>query len=181
VRRILRNRSRYEVANNSYARGIVLTLANDVVGTGPRLQLLTGDAEANARIEREFLLWSRSVGLAEKLRTMRVARAEDGEAFAVLISNPALPTAIKLDLRLIEADQVCTPDLMGLAANSVDGIVFDQTGNSVEYVTDVRTPAKEKDKSLCQYPVTEGLTRPSPKCMAMIRPDEVLQILERYS
>ena len=37
VRRILRNRARYEVANNSYARGIVLTLANDVVGTGPRL------------------------------------------------------------------------------------------------------------------------------------------------
>jgi hypothetical protein len=36
VRRVLRNRSRYEVANNSYARGIVLTLANDVVGTGPR-------------------------------------------------------------------------------------------------------------------------------------------------
>lgn len=41
VRRILRNRSRYEVANNSYARGITLTLANDVVGTGPRLQMLT--------------------------------------------------------------------------------------------------------------------------------------------
>ncbi len=40
VRRILRNRARYEVANNSYARGIVLTLANDVIGTGPRLQML---------------------------------------------------------------------------------------------------------------------------------------------
>jgi len=35
VRRILRNRARYEVANNSYARGIVLTLANDVIGKGP--------------------------------------------------------------------------------------------------------------------------------------------------
>ena len=43
VRRTLRNRSRYEVANNSYARGITLTLANDVVGTGPRLQMLTSD------------------------------------------------------------------------------------------------------------------------------------------
>ncbi|GAA5505410.1 hypothetical protein [Novipirellula caenicola] len=30
VRRTLRNRSRFEVANNSYARGITLTLANDV-------------------------------------------------------------------------------------------------------------------------------------------------------
>ena len=37
VRRILRSRARYEVANNCYAKGIVLTLANDVIGTGPRL------------------------------------------------------------------------------------------------------------------------------------------------
>ena len=43
VRRTLRNRARYEVANNSYAKGIVLTLANDTIGTGPRLQMLTSD------------------------------------------------------------------------------------------------------------------------------------------
>ena len=54
IRRILRNRSRYEVFNNSYARGIVSTLANDMVGTGPRLQMLTGDAEANGQIEQPF-------------------------------------------------------------------------------------------------------------------------------
>ena len=40
VRKILRTRARYEVQNNSYARGIVSTLANDSVGTGPRLQML---------------------------------------------------------------------------------------------------------------------------------------------
>ena len=39
VRKKLRERSRYEVANNSYAKGIVLTLANDCVGTRPRLQV----------------------------------------------------------------------------------------------------------------------------------------------
>jgi lambda family phage portal protein len=133
VRRILRNRARYEVANNSYARGIVLTLANDVIGTGPRLQLLTDNAEANRRIEQEFARWTRAVGLAEKLRTMRMARAQDGEAFALLISNPRLSTRVKLDLRLVEADQVATPDLHPLRAGAVDGIVFDESGNPVEY------------------------------------------------
>ena len=54
VRRTLRNRARYEVANNSYARGIVLTLANDVIGTGPRLQMLADSAKANRTIEAEF-------------------------------------------------------------------------------------------------------------------------------
>jgi lambda family phage portal protein len=133
VRRVLRNRARYEVANNSYARGIVLTLANDTIGTGPRLQMLTPDGEANSRIEREFIAWAKAVGLAEKLRTMRMARAQDGEAFAVLTSNPKLPTQVQLDLRLIEADRVCTPDINALESNAVDGIVFDDTGNPVEY------------------------------------------------
>ncbi len=133
VRRLLRNRTRYEVANNSYAKGIVLTLANDVVGTGPRLQLLTDDAEANQRIEREFMRWAKAIGLANKLRTMRMARATDGEAFAILASNPKLPTLVKLDLKMIEADQVTTPYLSILDDNAVDGIVFDEFGNPAEY------------------------------------------------
>jgi len=133
VRRVLRNRARYEVANNSYAKGIVLTLANDVVGTGPRLQLLTEDSEANTRIERQFTAWAKAVGLPEKLRTLRMARATDGEAFAVLTSNPRLPTPVQLDLRLVEADRVGTPDLNAAVANAVDGIVFDAAGNPVEY------------------------------------------------
>jgi lambda family phage portal protein len=131
VRRVLRNRARYEVANNSYAKGIVLTLANDVVGTGPRLQLLTEDSEANTRIEREFMAWAKAVGLPEKLRTLRMARATDGEAFAVLTSNPRLATPVQLDLRLVEADQVTTPDAR--LDLSVDGIVFDAAGNPAEY------------------------------------------------
>jgi lambda family phage portal protein len=136
VRRVLRNRARYEVANNSYARGIVLTLANDVVGTGPRLQMLTDDAEANRVIEREFMRWATRVGLAAKLRTMRMSRAQDGEAFALLISNGNLPSPVTLDLRLIEADQVATPDFTRTTftdPGAADGITFDAFGNPVAY------------------------------------------------
>lgn len=134
VRRTLRNRSRYEIANNSYAKGVVLTLANDVIGTGPRLQLLTEDSEANRRIESEFMRWAKACGLAENLRTMRMACAADGETFAVLINNERLPTDIKLDLRLIEADQVTTPFTASASRKeAVDGIVFDSAANPVEY------------------------------------------------
>jgi len=133
VRRTLRNRARYEVANNAYGRGIVLTLAHDVVGSGPRLQMLTGSAEANRIIEQAFAAWAKAIGLAEKLRTMRMARAQDGEAFAILTSNPKLSTSVQLDLRLVEADQVMTPDLTASPGNAVDGIVFDSAGNPIEY------------------------------------------------
>jgi len=135
VRRVLRSRARYEVANNSYARGIAITLANDCVGTGPILQMLTDDADANRLIEREFTRWAECVDLSEKLRTMRLARAQDGEAFCMLVANPKLDSPVKLDLRLIEADQVATPDLARQATNTnaTDGIVFDRSGNPVEY------------------------------------------------
>ena len=136
IRRILRNRARYEVANNSYVRGIILTLANDVVGTGPRLQMLTDDAEVNRRVEREFARWATRVSLAAKLRTMRMARAQDGEVFALLISNRNLPSPVTLDVRLIEADQVATPTLTGSVfsdPNAVDGIAFDSFGNPEAY------------------------------------------------
>ncbi len=135
VRRTLRNRARYEVANNSYARGIVLTLANDMVGTGPRLQLLGGDGEVNHEIEEAFARWAREIDLAAKLRTMRMAKATDGEAFAMLAANPAVDSPIKLDVRLIEADRVTDPELRPINHRTIDGIEFDLYGNPRRYVS----------------------------------------------
>ncbi len=79
--------------------------------------------------------WSDAIRLPEKLRTMRMARAESGEIFAMLVANPKVESPVKLDLRLIEADQVTTPDLFRQIStlNSTDGIVFDTFGNPVEY------------------------------------------------
>lgn len=131
VRRILRGRSRYEIANNTYARGIVNTLANFAIGTGPRLQMLLEDPAANRLIEMRFQEWSKAVGLAEKLRTMRMARAGDGEAFAIFTSNPRLQTAVKLDIRLVEADQIASP--LSELRVGVDGIDFDVHGNPTKY------------------------------------------------
>src|SRR4051794_26965275 len=48
VRRLLRTRARYETANNSWLTGIVETLGNDTVGTGPRLQMMTGVRELDS-------------------------------------------------------------------------------------------------------------------------------------
>jgi len=135
VRRVLRCRARYEVANNSYAKGIVLTVGNDVVGTGPRLQMLTRNPAVNQMVERAFSRWANDIDLASKLRTMRMARVQDGEAFALMTTNPVLPGPVTLDLRLIEADQVATPTVLvpGWIANPVDGIVLDDYGNPREY------------------------------------------------
>ncbi len=138
VRRVLRSRARYEVANNSYA---MQTLANYVVGTGPRLQMLTDDPAANRIIEKEFARWARAVGLAHKLRTMRVGQCESGECFGLLATNPRVEAPVQLDLRLIEADQVASPWPMPRGnANILDGIAFDEFANPVAYTILRRHP-----------------------------------------
>ena len=132
VRKTLRTRARYEVQNNSYARGIVKTLADDTVGTGPRLQMLLDDEDMNRLVEHDFALWAKRIHLAAKLRTMRMARCQDGEAFAILAQNPALPPKVRLDLQLIEADRV-TQDEPDADPLTVDGITFDSFGNPKSY------------------------------------------------
>jgi len=134
VRRKLRERARYEVANNSYAKGIVLTIANDCVGTGPRLQLLTPIAEANRQVEAAFAQWAKAIDLAGKLRTMRMAKTTDGEAFAVLTGNLMIDSPVKLDVQLVECDRVASPSSSLLPfANEVDGVHLDANGNPQVY------------------------------------------------
>jgi len=133
VRRTLRNRARYEAANNSYCAGIVETLANDLIGTGPRLQVATRDPDVNRRVTLAFEAWTADVGLAEKMRTATQSRVIDGETFGLFATNERLRNRVKLDIRLVEADQVTTPYAYPLDPLLVDGIRFDRYGNPVEY------------------------------------------------
>jgi len=136
-RRTMRNRARHERVNNSYLAGISATLAGDLIGTGPRLQLDIGDAEAARTVERAWYDWGTLIDLPAKLRTMREALVVDGEAFGMMVNNPRLP-GVQLDLRLIEADMVATPaELMRQTitpeGNTVDGLEFDEVGNVLAY------------------------------------------------
>lgn len=151
VRRLIISRSRYEVANNGYASGILNTLAEDAVGTGPRLQLYLcdcGDDEDllekwEARLERRekrWKQWAKIVGLRRKLKIARRTKAQDGEVFIKKSFNPGLKGHVKLDLTLFESEQVGSPCLSltpDFHANGVpqevDGIVFDENGNPKSY------------------------------------------------
>jgi lambda family phage portal protein len=136
-RRVMRNRARHERVNNSYLAGISATIASDLIGTGPRLQLDTLDTDAARVVEREFYDWATLVDLPAKLRTMREALVTDGEAFGLMVNNPRLP-GVQLDLRLVEAEMVATPtefmtQTLTPEGNTVDGLEFDAVGNVVAY------------------------------------------------
>lgn len=141
-RAILRQRARYEChENNCYGFGIVRTLANDLFGTGPRLEMMLDNDSDNAEIEALWRAWADEVQLADKLRLAHAARIVDGEYFLLMTTNDALQFDAKLDLRAIECDQCCSPfyaatmpTVTGLGTVSqVDGITFDGAGNPVSY------------------------------------------------
>lgn len=136
VRKILRERARYEYANNSYCQGMIQSWTHNLIGTGPRLQVLTGNDEDNRQIEAAWKEWAHAIRLADKLRIMATAKKVDGEAFGLLFTNPALPTSVQLDLKPIECDQVTRPFFaVPLLAQGdyVDGIEFDEHGNVALY------------------------------------------------
>jgi len=145
VRRTLRKRARYERNNDPHMDGLVKQLANDLIGTGPRLQLLLDERHEDAarQVERSFADWCRAVGYADKLRVMHEVRPTDGESFGLLVTNPLVANPVKLDLRVLEADEVDTPyHELFRKPNSVSGIEFDADGNPAWYHVLKRHPGE---------------------------------------
>jgi capsid protein len=64
---------------------------------------------------------------------MRMAKATDGEAFAILGVNQKLKAPGTLDVLLVEADRVATPVAKLSVPGIVDGIQFDRAENPVQY------------------------------------------------
>ena len=132
VRRTIRSRARYEIANNSYARGLVVTLADYVVGDGPLLQMLTDDDDYNSAIEAAFGRWADSIFFAEKLRTMHMAAVGDGESVGLFVTRRRPVDPCTLDIRLVECDRLASPTLLPIP-REVDGIRLDESGEPLAY------------------------------------------------
>lgn len=139
VRRDLRQRARYEYANNSYINGMVRTLAVEVVGVGPVLQVIHEDRTVATAIEERFAQWARRASLASKLALCRIEQAVSGEAFCVFQSRDWRPVPVldgpgpipPLDLRVIECDLFSDPGMS--EPNTCDGIELDDNDEPVRY------------------------------------------------
>lgn len=149
TRQILRRRARYERDNDPHFDGLAKTLAYDLIGTGPRLQLTVPVElfeEAN-QVTKSFAAWMRAGNIVEKLRLLIEAAPVDGETFGQFITNAAVNHPVKLDLKVMETEQIATPGHLnpavsmgpGTDANgdptilTTDGIEFDNSGNPTYY------------------------------------------------
>ena len=168
IRKILRSRSRYEFENNPYARGIAHTMANYVIGQGPRLQVLTTDTEANGEIERIFYRWAQATKLAQKLRTARISQVISGDVFLQIFNNPKISAQglPAIDINLIEADQVETPWAYMDDETIIDGVKIDKYGNPVAYMILNSHPGDNK-----VFNAHEAEPLPASKVIHMFRAD----------
>lgn len=146
VRIEARRRSRYECLEaNSYLKGAIHTVAADMIGRGPRLQMqLTGSlAKYNKPLEQAWRQWAKKTKFAKTLRTMAVAKIVDGEAFAMFTtSTHQRPGMATLYLRSFEADRCQSLVATVNGPDQVDGLVIDtDTGEVTHYkVYDQITP-----------------------------------------
>lgn len=142
VRKGIREKIRHERTQNSYLSGMLQTSANYLIGTGPKLQMLiTGasgrvERKINREVEQDWIKWSRRIRLADKLRTMVIAKKGDGESFGVMTYNPVVgeETGVSLDLTPVECDQI--EDLRFEAVidrHGSGGITFDKYDNPLLY------------------------------------------------
>jgi len=132
VRQKLRNRSRYEVSNNSYLKGVALSLCQDFVGSGPTLQITDSrfTEEQKEVIEKRWKIRAKKIKLRKKLWRTRFAKIQDGEGFMFRIINRRLRHPINSDYRLYECDQVSSfeaPRIKSQEPLEVDGIRFDRS------------------------------------------------------
>ena len=142
VRKKLRSRSRYEVVeNNPYLKGTLLTICNDFVGAGPKLQITDKriSKERQRMIEKRWQAWTHAIRFRRKLWRMRMGKIVDGEGFMRAYNNIRTRHPIRLDFQVIEADQVSSEDFSGSVQrddspySQVDGVRFDKYDNPVQY------------------------------------------------
>lgn len=107
VRRKLRNRSRYEAANNGYLKGIILSKTGDTVGTGCSLQITDPRFTSEQRqiIEKAYEKHQRKAKQRRKLRQMCMAKARDGEAFSMRVISRSINSRVRTMQKIIECDQ----------------------------------------------------------------------------
>lgn len=133
LRDLLANSSSRLADQSSYYCGMMNRLARDTIGRMPRLMLSMENEADNESVEDRFHEWAGKVKLGKKLRKMRRLAAIKGEAFLVLVNNPAIKP-VQLDVRVIDRSRVTGGSEQDLTNPfSIDGIDFDSDMNAIRY------------------------------------------------
>lgn len=141
---IIRGRVRDLVRNNAYARGVILALVRNVVGTGivPQAEMMSEDR--NRRIEDEFHRWQKTCDAGGRLSFYEMQRLilsevhEAGEVLVHFVERNEPWRRVPLALELIEADRLADDTTFPLRRSPATG---NEVRRGVEITPDGRPVA----------------------------------------
>jgi len=131
---IIRKRSRFEMRQNGFAKGLGRTYANVIVGRGPHLKMRSANEPWNQKVEFEFARWAKACGyrMGESLAMQVHLGVKQffpcGEYLAVPRIDMNAPTPVKLRFLMIRPDRLQSP--VGISG---DGVETDRDGRPVRY------------------------------------------------
>lgn len=138
VRKTVRDRARYVVANCPYAKSMLDTFVTDVVGPWASVSFPRGGIPEQVRqdVTDAFDAWAMRTDFWGKVKTILRAKVTDGEAFAMLTTDRTIVGAdnrVTLNVQPLECDRVESYTEAVTRENEFDGIRFDDAGHPVEY------------------------------------------------
>ena len=142
----LRDRCRYEMRNNGYCRGIVETLANDIVGSGPKIQFTTESDAFNREAEKKFNQWAADCDMTGRMsldELMRLCVSQFCECGEAIIADQI--DGNKYKLLMIEPDRLASPYQLMNSDNVRAGIKVNESGKPVSYFISKQHPGSLYD------------------------------------
>ena len=138
VRKTLRERVRYVVANCPYAQNMLGIFVTHVVGPWATVTFPRGRVPESVRdqISEAFDAWAMASGFWPKVKTLLRAKITDGEAFALFVTDKKIVkngNTVTLNMKPIECDRVESWTEAVTRENEMDGIRFDENGHPLEY------------------------------------------------
>ena len=147
---VLRNRAKYELLNNGYARGIVKTYADDLCGqSGPTLQILVDGPDRSGfaqRVEDDFAAWCENCDVSSSDHLVDILRMQwqwlfwAGDYARQYVDGPESAAGVRLRLLPIAPERIATPPQWVADEHVLGGVRVDENGCPQSYFVLKRHP-----------------------------------------
>ncbi len=134
--------ARFEYLNNAYARAVTDKLCQEVIQTGPILEIRPKSKSKRSNraaktVEKLWQDWADEIDLTGRLLVGMIEEIVGGECFHLFRSNPVIET-VPVDFEQFEGVQIHTPDSKIKQFEQsrqpyVDGLELDERGNVISF------------------------------------------------
>lgn len=145
ARKILYQTSLELDIEGSHYHGMLNTLANHIVGPCPIMIGTTLDPEVNANIEDRWFDFCNNNAIGTEIRLARRAAARSGICIIIPFKTEVGTDPVKLGLRVIPSEKLCSPAMIDLEERIFEGIQYNKNYEPIKIYLDTGEEYAVKD------------------------------------